>query len=248
MIEKIKECIYPIQDWIKWHKAKDIDIATYIEDDYFVINFQGSVSKEDWKNNFSFWWKPYKGMNKLFLLHKGFISLYHIVRDDLHKEFLESNKKKIKIRGYSHGAALGIICYADFMWHKENKYEDIELDGFVTAPPRVSSIFGWKEFNRLTKGLKVVFNHNDIVTHVPFFWMLFKHVGEIEVIGKRRKIFWPFTTKRIAQHWYESYMGYLSQEDYEDNEENNSIYRSAYKIMPWINIGILVICAILLLV
>lgn len=241
MIDKLKETIHPLEGFKTIYNELNIDIAIYEEEEYFVINFQGTSEKEDWLGNFSLWWKPYKDMNKLFFLHYGFIKRYHLIRDELHKRFKESGKNKLKIRGYSHGGALGTICYADFMWHKENEkeYKDIELDGFVIGSPRITAIFKGREFNRLCKGLINLQNNNDLVTRVPFVWMLYRHVGDIHLLGERR--FWPLTALSVAEHSYQSYNGYLKNKNYIDTIDNNFLLEKAKKIMPLVNIGLLLI-------
>jgi hypothetical protein len=245
LLDEIQKTHKPKKDWKQYNN--DVDVAMYQENDTFIINFKGTDSNLDWKMNFSFWWKPYKKMDKLFLLHYGFVKNYHIVRDIIHREFRRSGLKKVHIRGYSHGGSLGTICYADFMWHIENKeeYKDVSLSGFVVGATRVSSVFGWKEFNRLSQGLIRLVNNNDLVTRVPFKTTLYKHVGTEHLIGSRR--FWPFDAYSIAEHTIRSYKGHIKNEKYKDTKENNWLFQKASKILNKIYTGLAFIIFIIIL-
>lgn len=210
--EKMLLNAHPIVDWKVVDKGSDLDLATWKKNDVFYVNFKGSDSIIDWFFNFNFWAKkiPYKRMEKVFYLHRGFINLYQKVRDRIHVEFLDSGASEIFVMGHSLGGALATICYADFRWHKENKreYNNIEVHGFASGSPRVLSHRKGEaqEFERLCLGLNRLVLEGDIVTHVPMKWFGFRHVSRDieEKFGDKRKLL--FSPKAVYQHAREFYV------------------------------------------
>lgn len=250
-IQKSKECIHPEVSWRKLNSKYDLDVAIWldVEKRELHINFQGSVSKRDWEINFSFWKKPYRNMKKVFLVHSGFIKAYRSGRDEIHNLYLENmnNIDKIVIRGYSLGDALARFCYEDFFWHRENteSYKHLKLDGFGLGGPKSIGLIGRKEFDRRLEGYIRIENHSDIVPRVPFFWLGYFSTGDFYRIGKRS--FWPFSAKAIYQHWYNSYIGYLSDPDnYKDTEGNNFLFKTAKKIFKIIDVSIISLLLIII--
>jgi len=249
-VMKAKECVNPEVPWKKLNSKYDLDVAMWIDENKkeLHINFEGSVSKIDWKVNFSFWKKPYKNMNKTFFVHSGFISAYRSGRNEIHDLYLKNMERieKIVIRGYSLGDALARFCFEDFFWHKENTdaYRKLKIDGFGIGGPKVVGLIGRKEFDRRMVGYTRIENHSDIVPRVPFFWLGYFRTGDYYRIG--RKSLWPFSAKAIYQHWYESYIGYLENpEDYKDGEGNNFLYSSAKKIFRIINFSIIILAMVI---
>lgn len=219
----------PVQPWKVIDEKKDLDLAMWESEKTLYVNFKGSDSLKDWLFNFTFWSKkpPYKNMTPKFYLHSGFSDLYHVARDDIHRKFLESGVKKIVILGHSLGGALATICYADFIWHRENdeKYYNIEIEGFASGAPRVLHKKGeWTEFVRLTKGLTRLVWNGDLVTHVPFKLFGFTHVSKENVLYFGREIKFLFQPQCIYKHVRESYLARIKNYNHKDNPTNNRVF------------------------
>lgn len=173
-----------------WITEKSTDTQYKIEEDQdsIIISFQGSVSKKDWLQNFMFWKRPYKEMTKTFFVHAGFLKKYKAVHDVIIHRVLSTNKK-VKIRGYSQGAALALLCHEDmYFWTTE------QPDTIVFGCPRVFSIFGWKTLKKRLSNVKRIENSNDAVTKIPFGWMLYKHYGIKIHIGNKKR-WWKLSFK-----------------------------------------------------
>lgn len=149
------------------------------------IFFEGSNGIVDWINNFDFPAKAYREMADKWYVHKGFLRVWKSAREYLKSEILNPKVKEIVITGYSHGAALALLCHEFCVFNRPDIAENIRGYGF--GCPRV--VFG-----RLKKAVKARFEHfyvirncKDIVTHVPPTIFGFKHVGNMIHIGKRAK-------------------------------------------------------------
>lgn len=88
------------------------------------VLFEESNGKEDWKNNFDFLpvpIKPYKRMKKTWFAHKGFVKVYHSVRDkvmNVTRELIVNHSDhKVVVGGWSHGGALAQLCAEDIYYN-----------------------------------------------------------------------------------------------------------------------------------
>ncbi len=157
----------------------DASYAIDIIGNDLYVYFEGSNGCLDWKNNLDF---PVR-CNGFNCYHRGFLRVWTSVKNEVLR-FIENRKyKSIYIIGFSHGAALAVLCY-------ELAYElrsDIRssLFGFGFGCPRVL----WGPFrNRARKiwsNFTVIRNIDDIVTHVPFAFLGYFHVGKMIKIGAR---------------------------------------------------------------
>lgn len=165
------------------HTPDSGDYATERIGNTMYIYLEHSNGNEDWKNNIDFPARPYKRMGKIvWRAHWGFLHVWKSIEPFLAEEIADPSIEKIVTVGYSHGAALAVLCHEYIWFHREDLRECIEGYGF--GCPRV--IWG-----RLTEDLKtrwchftVIRNLNDIVTHVPPAFLGYTHVGTMLTIGK----------------------------------------------------------------
>jgi len=166
-------------DWIT-EPITDTQYAIEEYEDKIVIKFQGSCSKLDWLQNFDFLVKPYKHMEKVFFVHRGFLKKWKAVKDDIIPKVIFKHKV-IQILGYSQGGALAQLCHEYIYFHTK-----IQPNTIVFGSPRV---FGFWQSKLLKSRLSNVIryeNGNDIVPSLPWFWLGFKHYGKLTHIGKKQ--------------------------------------------------------------
>ena len=147
------------------------------------IFFEWSDGLEDWRNNFKFLvipWKPYKSMKKPWLCHRGFLKVWKSIKPYIEERLYSSDITKIEIVGYSHGAALALLCYEYCVFNRPN----IEIKGVGFGCPRVFWGIVPKSVKERFGNFKVIRNGNDIVTHVPPVLLGFRHVSEVIKIGE----------------------------------------------------------------
>ena len=176
------------------------DYYTERDGDILQIFFKWSDGAEDWKSNFSFFavpWKPYKNMKKLWFAHRGFLKVWKAIEPLIASEISAEDVRRIEIVGYSHGAALAVLCHEYCVYNRP----DVEVIGAGFGAPRVFWGIVPQEVKERLAGFKIVRNGADIVTHLPPALFGFSHVGELVKIG---------TNKRpIKAHYPEEYLASL---------------------------------------
>jgi hypothetical protein len=155
------------------------DYAIKRDGDTLKIFFEWSDGKKDWMNNFDFPIKPYHHMKNLWFCHRGFLKVWKSIEPYLVAEIGNPEIKKIEIVGYSHGAAIALLCYEYCIFNRP----DCDVQGVGFGCPRVFWGFIAKKVKERFKNFKVVRNGRDIVTHVPPALFGFRHISEIVEIG-----------------------------------------------------------------
>jgi len=177
-------------------KAKTAGKNTQYEitetDDTVYLAIQGSCDLDDWKFNFSFWlrpsmavWKkPYRYMRTLWFAHWGFVTAWKLAREQIMAELepvIRGSGKRLVILGYSHGAALAVVAHEDF------KFNGYEPKTHAFGCPRVLWMPS-KKIRERFEGVTLYQSRGDLVTHVPFVIMGFRHVGKVLKFGPKRPI------------------------------------------------------------
>ena len=146
------------------------------------IYFECSDGKRDWITNLRFPSVPYKDMDIEYRVHGGFLKNWKCLEDIILNSISDKNINEIIIVGYSHGGALAMLCHEFCWYHRPDLRDTTRTYGF--GAPRVFN--GWivpKKLKCRWKNFKVVRNGLDIITHLPFLLMRFRHVGKIIKIG-----------------------------------------------------------------
>ncbi|MBQ8208868.1 MAG: lipase family protein [Clostridia bacterium] len=150
------------------------------------IFFEHSDGTDDWKNNLDFPAKAYKRMGKtIWFAHRGFIKVWKELEPIIENAIADHNIKKIIITGYSHGAAIALLCH-EYIWFNRPDLRD-STEGYGFGCPRV--FWGPKTdaLKRRFEKFTVIRNIDDIVTHLPPFIFGYSHVGKMLEIGKKGK-------------------------------------------------------------
>ena len=177
------------------------DFAVKREGDILKLLFEWSDGKEDWKNNFKFLAipkKPYKNMKKLWFCHRGFLKVWKSIEPYVSSEINSTDIRKIEIVGYSHGAAIALLCYEYCIYNRP----DVDVKGVGFGCPRVFWGFVPKSVKERFKNFKVVRNGNDIVTHVPPAIFGYRHISTVVKIGQ---------TNPVKDHYDSEYLMHLTE-------------------------------------
>jgi len=148
--------------------------------------FQDSDGLNDWKSNLNFPAKAYKRMGKtLWFAHRGFVKVWKEIQPMLEKDIADPYFEKIVITGYSHGAAIALLCHEYVWFHRKDLRETTEGYGF--GCPRVFWGIPTKRIKRRWSNFTVIRNLNDLVTHLPPAFLGYAHVSKILKIGVKGK-------------------------------------------------------------
>lgn len=146
--------------------------------DTLYVFFEDSKGVKDWLVNLNFPVKPYKQMNNcVWFAHRGFIRVWKALENKLKYAILDKTIKKFIVVGYSHGAAIAVLCY-EYIWFNRPDVRDC-LFGYGFGSPRVFWGFCRKELKTRFKNFTLIRNANDIITHLPFAIMGYFHTGNL---------------------------------------------------------------------
>lgn len=166
--------------------GQDINYAFLREKDVLYLFFEASNGTADWKRNFDFPAKPYKRMGKtVWFAHSGFLQVWKEIEPRLAPLIHDRRLQKIVIAGYSHGAAIAVLCH-EYVWYARADLRT-RLEGYGFGCPRVFWGVLTPPLARRWERFTVVRNLNDLVTHLPPAFLGYRHVGTMLEIGARGK-------------------------------------------------------------
>ena len=164
--------------------------------------FQQSHGVTDWLNNLNFHATPYHEMTPQWYCHAGFLSVWKSILPHLTSLIEDGNVKRICTVGYSHGAALAVLCH-EYVWYHRPDLRD-RICGFGFGCPRVLHGCVPEEVAIRWEHFFVIRNLDDIVTHLPPRVSGFCHVGKLVEVGSGGKY------SAIDAHRPESYLRELA--------------------------------------
>lgn len=185
--------------------------------DILYVLFEKSNGVRDWENNLDFASvvhtssnkndkiavAAYSDMDEKWYCHGGFLRVWKSVLPYIEGALLDLEIRRIYCVGYSHGAALALLCH-EYLWYNRQDIRESTFS-FGFGCPRV--IYGsvprekerWANFY-------VIRNLDDIVTHLPLRILGYRHVGNLVEIGRRGSY------SKIEAHMAENYILSLRRE------------------------------------
>lgn len=163
LAEEAASFAYEIEEYSPWKALR--------------IYFECSNGLTDWKNNFDFPAKPYRDMQDKWYAHRGFLRVWKAIEPHLKDAIMDKRITHIQIFGYSHGAAIALLCHEYCRFHRPDAY----VRGFGFGSPRVIWGFPSKRVRDRFKGFTVIRNEGDIVTHLPPAVFGFRHCKVVTI-------------------------------------------------------------------
>lgn len=185
-------------------EAETASYCTEREGNTLYIYFEWSNGKTDWKNNFDFPAQPYRSMRNKWYAHRGFLRVWKVIEPHLQAEICDLSINKIIIGGYSHGAAIALLCHEYCKFNRP----DIAIEGYGYGAPRVVWGFVRKAVKKRFEGFTVIRNSRDIVTFAPPAIWGYRHIGNLIEIGQGKEY------SPIDAHRPESYTAELGEQRY----------------------------------
>jgi hypothetical protein len=186
------------------HVENDGSYASYKIDEIRYLLFQQSNGVNDWKNNFDFPSRPYKGMDIPWKCHRGFLKVWKSIMPYVEQLLENHDFESAVVVGYSHGGAISALCF-EYVWYNFPEIRD-KLYGFSFGCPRIfygrrNYIFLKERFNKFVN----VINSDDVVTKLPPAIFGYKHMGKKLYIGQEKRFF------SVNAHRAESYKASLRE-------------------------------------
>ncbi len=182
--------------------GNNVSFATERVGSTLNIYFEHSNGREDWRKNMNFPAKPYRfDGGQRWYAHRGFLSAWREMESTISSYISDKSVKKITVTGYSHGAAIALLCH-EYIWYNRSDLRGT-LESFGFGSPRV--IWGHcdAEFAKRFETFTVIRNINDIVTHLPPAFLGYRHAGRLLTIGEKGKY------SQIQAHYPENILAEL---------------------------------------
>jgi len=141
-----------------------------------------------------FWKKPYRGMNRKWYAHAGFLRSWKAVEPHIAVAIGNRDIKNIKVVGYSHGGTLAMMCHEFVRFHRP----DIKLNSYAFGSPKVlGGLRRPRDVIERWNGFTVINIRRDFVGKLPPFY---RHVGkQIRLPGKGTHRYWNYINA-LKQH------------------------------------------------
>jgi len=179
LYELFERCLYIPY----FQTGKSANYATETKENVLYLYFEKSDGENDWKINFDFPAVPYRRSGKtVWFAHRGFFNVWKEIEQKVAREILSKRLKGITCVGYSHGAAIAVLCFEYAWFNRPDLRKNIYGYGF--GCPRV--IWGEIPDNRWDN-FTVIRNIDDSVTHLPPAVLGYKHVGKMLEIGEKER-------------------------------------------------------------
>ena len=169
----------------EYRNSEGMGSYAYLRDgDLLYIFFEKSNGAVDWLNNLSYHATPRGREEDEWFCHEGFLRAFNEILPFIDGAISSPSTRRIITVGYSHGAALALLCH-EYIWFKRPDIIDA-CESYGFGCPRV--IFGTvpREGERWCN-FYVVRNIDDAVTHLPPRFVGYRHVGGLIEIGKAGK-------------------------------------------------------------
>lgn len=208
MLNRFKKCLSLEDKYIHIENDASYYVERLLDGKVLNLYFEWSNGATDWKNNFDFPAKPYRDMKNMWFCHRGFLRVWKSIEPNITADIMDPNVTEINITGYSHGGAIAQLCYEFVRFHRP----EILVTGVGFGAPRVLWGFARKAVRDRFRGFMVVRNGKDIVTHMPPFFLGFRHMGDIYEISSESK--GAIDDHRPENYLHElSYVFYISDAD-----------------------------------
>ena len=148
--------------------------ATERQGEHLTVYFEPSAGAMDWRNNLDFPARVYGD----WFAHRGFVRVWCAAEEYLAPQLRDPAVRSLRVVGYSHGAALAVLCH-EFAWYHRPDLRQ-QMEGYGFGCPRV--VWGsppkerWERFT-------VVRVRGDAVTRLPPAWLGYTHVGRLLELG-----------------------------------------------------------------
>lgn len=206
LLARFRACLEA--DWTT--EENGADWAIRFEGDELLLLFEHSHGTLDWMNNLNFHAVPYREMRPVWQCHAGFLHVWRgampaiarAVSAPLSVPPRRTGVRRLTVVGYSHGAALAVLCH-EWLWYHFPLWRD-NLTGYGFGCPRVLYGCPTPELAARWKRFYVIQNDNDPITHLPPRVLGYCHVGQMLRIGDG-------STHGIDAHRPESYLRALGE-------------------------------------
>ncbi|KAJ2614617.1 hypothetical protein H4S08_001618 [Coemansia sp. RSA 1365] len=150
-----------------------------------------ATNSEDWIQNSEFSLDPWPPHIPGSMVHHGFLDAYQSVSKKVTKSISRLAAKyplyKIVFTGHSLGGAESAMCVVDMLRQKPKLKSRTHL--YTYGMPRIGNDIWANSVDRLGIPIYRVVYENDLVPHIPFQWLGYRHFSQEVWIHHNRTVF-----------------------------------------------------------
>ena len=148
---------------------------------------------------------PYADANNSgALMHRGFVTAYFAVREQIHAYIKSSLVASVVVTGHSLGGALATLCAVDLQYNFADK---VSVEAYTYGAPAVGNDGFRTSYNRRVPNSYRIVHGMDLVPELPRWWQGYRAVDQEYRIGQRFSL--NFITQRFKDHAIDRYLAVL---------------------------------------
>ncbi|KAI8320372.1 alpha/beta-hydrolase [Martensiomyces pterosporus] len=177
-----------------WHNAAPISVG-YIGHNpltqIIVVSFRGTRDTDDWVQDSEFALDSWPAQIPDSMVHHGFLTSYQAVSSKVVQRVKKLAKEypdyKIVFTGHSLGGAVTVLCAVDVLFQEPDLKRRIHI--YTYGMPRIGNDAWADGVDSLGLSIYRIVYENDIVPHIPFQWLGYKHFAQEVWVHDNRTIF-----------------------------------------------------------
>ncbi|KAJ2793672.1 hypothetical protein H4R20_006473, partial [Coemansia guatemalensis] len=177
-----------------WHNNSPPSVGYIGHNDYtriIIVAFRGTANAEDWIQDSEFSFDPWPSHIPGAMVHHGFLNAYQSVSDKVKRSISQLAAKyplyKIVFTGHSLGGAQSAICAVDVLRQKPELKSRSHL--YTYGMPRIGNEAWADGVDKLGIPIYRVVYENDLVPHIPFQWLGYRHFSQEVWIHQNKTVF-----------------------------------------------------------
>ncbi|KAJ2046173.1 hypothetical protein GGI08_006610 [Coemansia sp. S2] len=156
-----------------------------------IISFRGTADTDDWIQDAEFSLDPWPKHIPGSMVHHGFLTAYNSVSSKVTNMVISIAKRypdyKLVFTGHSLGGAETVMCAVDILHRLPELKQRVHI--YTYGMPRVGNDAWANGVDRMGLPIYRLVYENDLVPHIPFQWLGYKHFSQEVWIHKNRTIF-----------------------------------------------------------
>ncbi|KAJ2445306.1 hypothetical protein GGF42_006044, partial [Coemansia sp. RSA 2424] len=157
----------------------------------FKMFAQGTAETDDWIQDAEFSLDPWPEHIPGSMVHHGFLTAYKSVSSNVTQRVIDVAMRypdyKLVFTGHSLGGAETVMCAVDILHQLPELKQRVHI--YTYGMPRIGNDAWADGVNGLGLPIYRVVYENDLVPHIPFQWLGYKHFSQEVWIHKNRTVF-----------------------------------------------------------
>ncbi|KAJ2007713.1 hypothetical protein GGI04_001421 [Coemansia thaxteri] len=156
-----------------------------------VVVFRGTADTDDWVQDSEFSLDPWPPQIPGSMVHHGFLTAYQSVSGKVTKMVINLARRypdyKLVFTGHSLGGAETVMCAVDVLQQVPELKKRVHI--YTYGMPRIGNDAWADGIDKMELPVYRVVYENDLVPHIPFQWLGYKHFAQEVWIHNNQTVF-----------------------------------------------------------